>query len=205
MQQGPSMKVSKIAFPTRNLSRIRSRQKRSKDTASAPRHRTKCNSRYSRHELKNRSDIICNKYKVDLALSQTGTNFIADILNVGLGALGGGIGGATAQATSAATGAITGAKNVVTSDIYQKITDIVSNYIDLSRDDEWVIVEHKLKTGGYANAAEVFNDVQNYHNRCSLIQALATAQKESANKKTDADKTVGENNGQEKTQAQKRP
>ena len=142
------------------------------------------------YQLKNTSDVLCNKYKIDLALSQTGWNFLADITNVFLGALGGGIGGVTAQATSAATGAVTGVKNTISSDIYQKVTDIVSNYIDTSRDEEWIAINNKLKKKLYQNKAEVFNDVQTYHSRCSLVRALATAAKESGNKKVDADQAV---------------
>ncbi len=119
------------------------------------------------YELKNRSDVMCDKFKLDLALSQTGTNFSANFTNVILGALGGGIGGTVAQATSAATGAVTGFKNTVTSDIYQKITDTISNYIDTSRDEEWTRIQKKFKKSTYISKSEVRNDVQKYHARCS--------------------------------------
>jgi hypothetical protein len=164
------------------------------------------------YALKVRSDAICDRYKVDLTLQQTGTSFLADMFSVLIAPIGAVAGGVTGQAVSAAQGAATGTKNTISSDIYQQVTGIVANYIDVGRDQQWTTIEKNLAGHVYdpyvignevvtttkdSNNKDVtrieyrgynprlFDDIQTYHNACSLGAALKTAESQSG---TAADK-----------------
>jgi len=139
------------------------------------------------YALKVRSDAICDRFKVDLTLQQTGTNFLADLFSVFVAPIGAVAGGVTGQAVSAAQGAATGFKNTVASDIYQQVTGVVANYIDVGRNNQWVTIQNNLHNHVYGqNRSHLFDDIQSYHNSCSLQAALKTAGNSSGKEAQDA-------------------
>lgn len=126
--------------------------------------------------LKVRSDAICDRYKLDLTLQQTGTSFLADLLSILIAIPGGIVGGLTGQVSSAVQGGATGFKNTASGDIYQKVTGVISNYIDSGRNEQWAAIQKNLDTGSYRNDQSLlFADIQTYHDSCSLQDALKTA------------------------------
>lgn len=168
--------------------------------------------------LKRRSNDLCEKFKVDSALSQTGTNWVLDAFSAAIAPAGAIVGGVTGQAVSATQGATAALKKASLTDIYQGINGVLSNYIDINRDKLWLTIDQKLKSDAYgdevihppdekhqfsAGESQLVNDVQDYHNRCSLLEAIRAGQNDSSQMKKKTDEQVQQASATPKITAEK--